>query len=325
MTWPRRRFLSLRTQTPWKPRRPLPSPHMTPLRSRELPVSLFQPEDCCIYPDSSAKGRPSVSVCPTRIVNPTYTTSSPLPTDYTWGCPPHHLCQPDKQTGQGQCNFEMGPPADTYYCSPDECIPSPPLIETSASREREVGKFDIAPGYFNLNPADFGLDIGIFVFGAQPISERELSFHLPGKCYNLCNDAMLAAEHNGKTPGLCDEDSDFLTAARPCHACANSVNTTRKTTNQIPQFQQFFFYCSDQLDTSTTSGSQSTTPLRHPKATSRSSHCQNHSPSRSSRSPTRTIFPLSRTSPLLYNGARARKREWQWSAFPITLLAIFHI
>ena len=298
---------------------------MTPLPFRQLPVSLFQPEAGGIYPYSTVKERPGLSLCPTRIVNPTYTTSSPLPTDYTWGCPPHRLCQPDKRTGQGQCNFEMGPPADTYYCSPDECIPSPPLIESSVSRESEAGEFEISPGYFNLNPSDFGLDTSIFVFGAQPITERELSFQLPGKCYNVCNNAMLAAESNGKTPSLCDEHSKFLTAARPCHACVNSVNTTRKTMHHIPQFQQFFFYCSDQLDTSTTSGPPSTASLGHPKATSRSSHCQSHSPSTSSQSSTRTIFQASRTSPLFYNGARAQKREWQWSAFPITLLAIFHI
>lgn len=192
----------------------------------------------------------SLSICPSRITNPTFTPSHPLPTDYTWGCPPHQLCRPDKRTADGECNFEEGPPADTYICSPDECIPSPTLLPPQfwgrPVWSDRVGQYMVSPGYFNLRPQEFGLDFGIFLFpDHQSVSRRSAARALPGKCYDECNDAMLEAE-KGKTPSLCANDSAFLTLVRACQICVNSVNITQPTTNSIPEFQQFLYYCKAQ-------------------------------------------------------------------------------
>ncbi|EXJ78249.1 hypothetical protein A1O3_09410 [Capronia epimyces CBS 606.96] len=104
-------------------------------------------------------------LCPSRTINPTYTTSTALPTDYLWGCPPGTLCTPK----QIDCNFEQGLPADSYYCSPDDCKvppPLPPLIDD----EDPHNCTPVIPieGYFDLDPRPFGLNYNIFEFNGQP-------------------------------------------------------------------------------------------------------------------------------------------------------------
>lgn len=184
-----------------------------------------------------------MTICPTRILNPTYTAHLPLPTDYTWGCPPHQICRPDKHSEDLDCDFEAGPPADSYYCSPRECFPAPP----SSGHEPEIAngnrKIEISPDYFNLSPLEFGIDYGIFVSPGVEISKRLLSLKLPGKCYKTCNSAMLEAESHGKTPSLCETSSAFLTLVKACHECVDSFNKVRTSVGQIPAFQQFYFYC----------------------------------------------------------------------------------
>src|SRR5437763_105485 len=98
--------------------------------------------------------------CPSRTVNPTYTTSTQLPSNYTWGCPPGYLCKPP----QIDCNFEQNPPADTYYCSPDECVPAPPVPTPTGPG---CGPYPTAGGYFNFDPELFGLSFSIFVDGGN--------------------------------------------------------------------------------------------------------------------------------------------------------------
>ena len=64
-----------------------------------------------------------IVLCPSRITNTDYTPPTPLPNNYTWGCPPGKLCKPP-QIG---CNFEVDLPADGYVCAPQDCITAEPL------------------------------------------------------------------------------------------------------------------------------------------------------------------------------------------------------
>ncbi|KAJ5335752.1 uncharacterized protein N7506_005688 [Penicillium brevicompactum] len=109
---------------------------------------------------------PSLSICPSRIINPTFTPLAPLPKNYTWGCPPSLLCNPSKQSADGECNFEAGPPADTYYCRPEECIRSPtltlPVLSGPPASYERIEHYNVTRGYFNLNPTEFGLGYDIF-------------------------------------------------------------------------------------------------------------------------------------------------------------------
>ncbi|KAJ5882734.1 uncharacterized protein N7473_011168 [Penicillium subrubescens] len=231
------------------------------------------------YPNWSTTSEPtqfSLSICPTRIKNPTYTAPFPQPTDYTWGCPPHYLCQPDKKTPDGECNFEAGPPADTYYCAPDQCVPSPPLLTPQFGKASdatgEASFFEVSPGYFNLNPYEFGLDYDIFIFPGPPgNAKRELSVRIPGKCYDPCNDAMLEAESTGKTTDLCPTAAAFITLVRACQSCVASFDLPRNSATVLPQFQQFLFYC-DGLhnQTALTAIQSSTSILKATKLTSNS-------------------------------------------------------
>jgi hypothetical protein len=68
------------------------------------------PTTVTVFTTSSLTG---LVTCPTRVINPTYTTSMPLPDDYTWGCPPGTLCQPP----QVDCNFEQNPPTPSIIHS----------------------------------------------------------------------------------------------------------------------------------------------------------------------------------------------------------------
>ncbi|GAD95953.1 hypothetical protein TERG_08225 [Paecilomyces variotii No. 5] len=132
---------------------------------------------------------PTLSLCPTLTVNPTYTPATPLPSDYLWGCPPHKLCHPKRTAADGDCNFAPGPPADTYFCSPDECISSPPILPPVSPDE--PGKYIVSPRYYYLNPTQFGLDYGIYAFPDDPgyswnaqrsILDDLLDRRQPGQC-----------------------------------------------------------------------------------------------------------------------------------------------
>lgn len=107
--------------------------------------------------------------CTSRIVNPTYTPASALPSNYHWGCPPGYICTPT----QDGCNFEQGPPADTYFCPPDQCQPAgalPPLSDIIALVNQGPMCAWLTPptGYFNLNPIPWGLSYSIFNIFGQP-------------------------------------------------------------------------------------------------------------------------------------------------------------
>ncbi|RDW72939.1 hypothetical protein BP6252_06846 [Coleophoma cylindrospora] len=109
----------------------------------------------------SASAQSTVTLCPSLVVNPTYTVSTPQPTDYTWGCPPGTVCVPPKLN----CDFWEGPPDDQYYCNPRECLAVPPFNPTDWGSDIEsdiVLKYPRSRGYFNLVPLDFGLGYDVF-------------------------------------------------------------------------------------------------------------------------------------------------------------------
>jgi hypothetical protein len=131
------------------------------------PVTINQPTTITVPPITvtappliTTSSLTGLVTCPSRIINTAYTTSTPLPDDYTWGCPPEYICQPP----QINCNFEQNPPADTYYCSPDECVPVPPL---PSFNQTGCGPYQTASGYFNFDPELFGLSYSIFVDGGD--------------------------------------------------------------------------------------------------------------------------------------------------------------
>lgn len=107
--------------------------------------------------------------CPSRIINPTYTPPTPLPSNYLWGCPPGKLCHPKREC----CNFEQNPPADTYVCAPEECMPVAdlPPLETWLDYENvndTCAWLTPIDDYFNINPTFFDLDFDIFNIYGQP-------------------------------------------------------------------------------------------------------------------------------------------------------------
>ncbi len=114
----------------------------------------------------------TIVTCASRTVNPTYTPAAPLPSDYLWGCPPGNICRPPQQG----CNWEQNPPASTYVCNPDQCIPvaeAPVPEQWNATWPNPVDTncawYDPAPDYFHLNPKFFGLGFDVFDVNGQPI------------------------------------------------------------------------------------------------------------------------------------------------------------
>ncbi|KPI42186.1 RWD domain-containing protein [Cyphellophora attinorum] len=124
--------------------------------------------NCRLPPPPALTG---LVLCPSRIVNPTYTPSTPLPTDYHWGCPPGTLCTPSQEN----CNFERSSPESTYFCAPEECKPMPEIpayvndTTGPSATDADCGWFEPPPGFFNLNPEDFGLSYAIFDIYGQPV------------------------------------------------------------------------------------------------------------------------------------------------------------
>ncbi|KAI9733701.1 MAG: hypothetical protein M1834_003304 [Cirrosporium novae-zelandiae] len=207
----------------------------------------------------------SLTIFSSRTTNPTYTPTALPPLDYTWGCPPGTLCAPE-QNGH---NFESGPPASTYYCSPEECIATPPLLPNQYWGDpvttNTTGIFVVSPYYFNLDPTDFdGLDYSIFreLVGALPsstpsatprlleIKDRDLfrrdSGEIPGSCYPICNDCQLEAQSTGKTAKLCESGSAFNIDLSQCQACIQYHEDNLVVYHNVlePQFGIYLDYCS---------------------------------------------------------------------------------
>lgn len=239
---------------------------------------------------SSGTTTGSLSVCPTLIANPTYTPASPLPTDYTWGCPPGYLCKPPHTGDRAHCNVEAGLPAASYVWNPSECILSPPLVLEQGS-DAVGNHYNVSDEHYNLDPEDFGLSYSIFedsekstaairkrdmitldgsgislwnIFASRRI-KRDTS-DIPGVCYNDCNDAALEPQEIGKIPELCESDSAFMVELGNCKTCISTYASSPSTVwsqKLLPSFAQFLDYCSG-LTTISTSGSAETTTLSTP-------------------------------------------------------------
>jgi hypothetical protein len=209
----------------------------------------------------------TITLCTSRDINPTYTAAIiPLPSDYTWGCPPGYLCKPKQE----YCNFEVGLPSESYYCAPDECIPVTPLpapqlwnptIYGNASPATDPSlKYDAVDHYFNMNPRDYGLSYDIFVATevitytstttiieapTPAVRARQAQTSVPAACYPWCNNCLLEAQAVGKSPALCVPGSAFEIDMNDCQQCIayHKSDSTGTFVQIAPQFQQFINYC----------------------------------------------------------------------------------
>ena len=201
----------------------------------------------------------------------------PLPKNYTWGCPPGYLCKPPHTDDREDCTVEAGLPAESYTCSPSNCVVAPPLVINQTTVEGHV--FTYSQDYYNLDPEDFGLSYKILQGsgGSQPsdsttsgISPFSPSKPLPAAqggtgsdgsipplCYNICNDVGLEAQSMGKTPELCQPDSAFSTERAHCKSCIElkaSNPSEAYSQRLLPSFSQFLNYC-DESSTTNRGGS----------------------------------------------------------------------
>ncbi|EXJ81431.1 hypothetical protein A1O3_07723 [Capronia epimyces CBS 606.96] len=207
----------------------------------------------------------SITLCPTRIVNPTFTALGPFPTDWTWGCPPGWLCRPSRQN----CNFEAGLPDQNFYCAPNECIPAQALPEplpiwdnsiygNSTPTTDQGLTIQAIDDYFNMDPTAFGLTYQIFVveevytitsttllLPTPAVAARQAQTSVPGACYPWCNNCLLEAQSRGKISALCVPGSAFEVSLNQCEQCV-SVHKSDGSGSFVqisPQFQQFLDYC----------------------------------------------------------------------------------
>ncbi|KIW30329.1 uncharacterized protein PV07_06079 [Cladophialophora immunda] len=212
----------------------------------------------------------SITLCPTRIANPTFTALGPYPTDWTWGCPPGWLCKPLQEN----CNFEAGIPDQNFYCSPNECIPANALPSPLPTWDLDIYG-NVTPAtdpslhinaiqdYFNMNPTDFGLTYEIFVVNevftltttillppSPTVAARQAQTSIPGACYPWCNNCLLEAQAKGKTSALCVPGSAFEVSLVQCEQCIDyhKSDNSGSFVEIAPQFQQFLDYC-DQFST----------------------------------------------------------------------------
>lgn len=187
-----------------------------------------------------------------------------------WGCPPGWLCRPTREN----CNFEAGIPDPGFLCPPDLCIPAEALPVPLATWDDTIyGNSTPAqnPGltiqalddYFNMNPSDFGLSYEVFVIEetitltsttvrppSPTVGARQAQTSVPGACFPWCNNCLLEAQANGKTPALCVPGSAFETSLEQCEQCieVHKSDSSGGFVQIAPQFQQFLDYC-DQFST----------------------------------------------------------------------------
>jgi hypothetical protein len=235
----------------------------------------------------------TLSICPTLSINPTYTPAAPLPRNYTWGCPPGYVCKPKHTGADAGCNIEAGLPAESYVCSPDECIKSPPFIHDqywgTPVESNEIGStYNVSKDYFNLDPEIFGLNYSIFrVLDLKPgddhyyirstrrswgrlLSRQSIGVStVPGACFDECNDAALEVVSTGKTPEICNAGSAFDISLGHCEKCCSTHKTATSASFEqkvLPNFQQFLNFCEGLKSSSATTAAADTVS----SATSRS-------------------------------------------------------
>ncbi|KAJ9605145.1 hypothetical protein H2200_010535 [Cladophialophora chaetospira] len=182
----------------------------------------------------------SITLCPTRIVNPTYTAAGPYPTDWT----------------------------------PNECIPAeviPAILPTwdvdiygnSTPATNPALRYNAIDNFFNMDPRQFGLSYEIFVVQevltrtttillppSPTVAARQAQTSIPGACYPWCNNCLLEAQSNGKTSKLCVPGSAFEVSLGQCEQCIDyhKSDSSASFVEIAPQFQQFLDYC-DQFST----------------------------------------------------------------------------
>ncbi|KZL67355.1 glycoprotein X [Colletotrichum tofieldiae] len=72
---------------------------------------------------------------------------------------------------------------------------------------------------------------------------------LPAVCYDNCNNTYIEVSSVGKTPSICDAESDFSRGYRECIYCIEANADDARTTIDVyiePKFQQFLEYCASQ-------------------------------------------------------------------------------
>jgi len=227
-------------------------------------LTLTASEELLVY--SSTSTGISIKICPSRTLNPTFTVAQPMPTDWTWGCPPGWLCKPS----QHDCNFEAGIPDENFYCAPNECIPASALPAAQEWNTDIYGNFtplntpglsyNAVDSYFNMNPQQYGLNYEIFTVSevveytstivhqpTQTVAARQAITNVPGVCYPWCNNCLLEAQSSGKNPNLCMPGSSFETGVESCQECivVHKADDSGEFVQVAPQFQQFINYCAN--------------------------------------------------------------------------------
>ncbi|KAI9890297.1 MAG: hypothetical protein M1814_004333 [Vezdaea aestivalis] len=227
------------------------------------------------------------TLCPRSSVNPTYTPAAPLPTDFTWGCPPGYLCSPPKV----DCNFNAAPPDSKYICSPCDCKKSPPLPPPKFWGHRRVSdlveKIYVVDDYYVFDPTEFNLTYDVYVIGPRPYKRATLPDSVPNsvpdalpekskrqeqissgkkppQCLDECQACLYEAQSVGKGPGLCRQGAPFIDYLADCNLCITS-----KTSGNVPvppaDLAQFANFC--QGSNAVIVGSSSAAPVAESQTT----------------------------------------------------------
>ncbi|KAI1115103.1 hypothetical protein F5Y14DRAFT_412214 [Nemania sp. NC0429] len=80
---------------------------------------------------------------------------------------------------------------------------------------------------------------------------------IPEVCYDTCNNANIEAQHVGKSPELCNPDSDFMTYYNACSGCVKAQTDDPQVTKDYldPAFSQYLDYCKSPENSTTAGGS----------------------------------------------------------------------
>ncbi|OTA66158.1 hypothetical protein K449DRAFT_463187 [Hypoxylon sp. EC38] len=83
---------------------------------------------------------------------------------------------------------------------------------------------------------------------------------IPAVCYDVCNNAYIAAQQEGKTPALCAADSNFTIYYETCDNCTAETGGAENITD----LAQFVNYCEGISPSSSTLTSSSSGSVAHP-------------------------------------------------------------
>ncbi|KAF9894124.1 hypothetical protein FE257_009097 [Aspergillus nanangensis] len=212
----------------------------------------------------------SASVCPALPARSTYTPSSEVPDDYTWGCAPGYICHPKRSGDASGCNVQVGLPDEGYLCSPEECIKAPDftMAYENYTKWEHVAKkdlrFNVTQGYFNLKPANFGLDNSVFqvnkvvpthrydarsrrsLWGGLLSRQDSGVSHVAPICYLPCSTASEEIQKTGKSKEICGSDSVFQRLLGKCQTCCDEEDSDGEGSfeeNVQPDFAQYLNWC----------------------------------------------------------------------------------